>query len=533
MDKFLYISFFLVILVELSKSQGTAGNPTASNVQVQQVQGAEIPTISQTNSQQNVQTQQVQQQNYQELQEFLLQQEYLEKQKQQQLLLQQQQQQQQLLQQQQQQQILQQQKPPQQQITVTQRLPSLQEIQHDTSQTNLLTNTSNLEREVLRLISDGSEHFALQLFKGVIEENSAQNYNFIMSPFSIWSLIVLLVEGSGGRTLSEIESVLGLPKNIAYVRDGYRQIRNALNVNTSTLEISTLHAMFSDKNRPVHPDFERRIEQFYYTEVIPVNYLETLQTAQTINRYVATATGGKINQILKRGDLMDANMILISAIFFRGQWRSPFNVSQTTEEPFYDEFGKTQGKVNMMFQRGSFPYTAIADLDAHILELPYGNLNRLSMIILLPRKGTPLGQVIEKLANVRLQRVYDELKKAADEYEDDEVEVYMPRFKITADFVLNRVLEKMGLLDIFSPTNANLSKITSSQIYLSRLIHKATIEVNEEGTVASAVTAGVFANKATPPRFYANRPFAYLIVDKTTNILLFCGQVKNPNTFYF
>lgn len=87
------------------------------------------------------------------------------------------------------------------------------------------------------------------------------------------------------------------------------------------MEISTAHALFSDKNRPVYPDFEKTIEQFYLTEVIPVNYLETQQTAQTINGFVARATQGRVTQILKRGDLMDANMILISAIYFRGQWK--------------------------------------------------------------------------------------------------------------------------------------------------------------------------------------------------------------------
>ncbi|GAB0091639.1 Serine protease inhibitor 77Ba [Sergentomyia squamirostris] len=410
------------------------------------------------------------------------------------------------------------------------RLPSIPEIQHDTSQIDRNT-ISRLEKEVLRVISDGSERFALELFNEIIKEKTATNYNFILSPFSAWSLIVLLVEGSGGRTLEEIERVLGLPNNIAYVRDGYRQIRNALHVNTSTMEISTTHVMFSDINSTIYPDFQQTIQRLYRTDVISVNYLPSLTAAKIIHGYVSRATQGRIQQILKKGDLIDASMILISAIYVRGQWRSAFNASETAIEPFYDEYGNTQGRVNMMFQRGSFPYTAIADLDAHILELPYGNLNRFSMIILLPRKGVPLSQVVEKLATVRLQRVFDELKKAADEYEDNEVEVYLPRFNITADFLLNCILEKMGVMDVFSPLDANLSNITNTQMYLSRLIHKATIEVNEEG-VASAVTAGVFTNNATLPRFYANRPFAFLIVDKITNILLFCGHVKNPKTFY-
>lgn len=109
--------------------------------------------------------------------------------------------------------------------------------------------------------------------------------------------------------------------------------------------------------------------------------------------------------------------------------------------------------------------------------------------------------------------------------------MFLPRFSITSDFLLNSVLEDMGILDVFSASHADLSKITGTPIYLSRLMHKAKIEVNEEGTVATAATAGTFANKATPPRFYANRPFAYLIVDKISNILLFCGQAENPDKF--
>jgi serine protease inhibitor len=90
---------------------------------------------------------------------------------------------------------------------------------------------------------------------------------------------------------------------------------------------------------------------------------------------------------------------------------------------------------------------------------------------------------------------------------------------------------QMGINDVFD-TYANLSKIsTSSEIFLSRLIHKAKIEVNEEGTLAVAVTAGLISNKASPPRFLANRPFMYFIVDKMTNLVLFCGTVKNPVAF--
>lgn len=182
----------------------------------------------------------------------------------------------------------------------------------------------------------------------------------------------------------------------------------------------------------------------------------------------------------------------------------------------------------MMFQRGPFTYTGITELESHVLELPYGTEDRLSMIILLPRKKVSLTSVMERLANYGVDRILDELKNIGAEYEEDEVEVYIPRFSITADFTLNVILEQMGLTDIFNPNKANLSRISKHSVYLSRIIHKATIQVNEEGTVASAASGAIFANKATPPRFFANRPFAFLIVDKKSRSLLFGGQVRNP-----
>lgn len=213
--------------------------------------------------------------------------------------------------------------------------------------------------------------------------------------------------------------------------------------------------------------------------------------------------------------------------------QSPFNISLTTEEPFYDEFDNFKGNVNMMFQRGQFSYTGITELDSHVLEMPYGEEDKLSMIILLPRKRVELTTVLERLAAYGLGRVMTELRRADADFEEDEIEVFLPRFSITADFTLNVILEQMGLTDIFDIKKANLSRISQHSIYLSRIIHKAKIDVNEVGTVATAATGAIFANKAISPRFYANRPFAYLIIEKTTNTLLFCGQVRNPGKVEF
>lgn len=203
-------------------------------------------------------------------------------------------------------------------------------------------------------------------------------------------------------------------------------------------------------------------------------------------------------------------------------------MNQTQEKPFYDEAGKNQGKVNMMYKKGQFSYNAIVDLQSHALELPYGDEERLSMIILLPKAATALTTVLENLSSYGIESLLRELQMDG----NIEVEVYLPRFSITSDFTLNSVLEQMGIKDIFDGRKANLSKMTR-RAYVSRIVHKAQIDVNEVGTVAAAVTAAEIVDKMSPPKFMANRPFAFLIVEKHTNSLLFCGQVRNPGKVEF
>lgn len=186
----------------------------------------------------------------------------------------------------------------------------------------------------------------------------------------------------------------------------------------------------------------------------------------------------------------------------------------------------------MMFQRGSFSSAIISELDSHVIEIPYGVENRLSMIVVVPRKGVRLFSVISKLASVGTAGIFDGLQRAKKDAEmfgePLEVELSLPRFTTDTDFALNALLIDMGIHDLFNSQLANLGRISSHPIYLSRLFHKTTIEVTEEGTVASAVTAGILTNKIFPTKFQVNRPFAYMIVEKTTGSLLFVGQVKNP-----
>lgn len=381
----------------------------------------------------------------------------------------------------------------------------------------------------------GSQKFALNFFQRIVEsvENSSgvNTKNIIISPVSVWNLLALLSEGAEGETLDEILKVMNV-QNQGSIRDNYKQLQQTTSANSSGLEVSSAQFMFTNKDRPVRRDFEHSIQTYYGEQLFEALDFNSSPEAvkasyDHINEVVSNATRGQIPKAVHPRDINEARLVLLSVLFFKGDWTFPFNRSLTTNAPFYDEQEKIVATVPMMFQKAVLPFAAFRELEAQIVELPYGRDRHLSMLVILPRKGVALSEIISRLARFSMEEIFRELKQVADEYEDDEVEVYLPQFQITNDLHLDRPLYDMGVRRALNKGAAQFNKI-AEDIFVNTIIQKSRIVVNEEGTIAAASTAAIFVNKATPPRFVANRPFAFLIVDKRVNQVLYTGQVRNP-----
>lgn len=171
--------------------------------------------------------------------------------------------------------------------------------------------------------------------------------------------------------------------------------------------------------------------------------------------------------------------------------------------------------------------------------------DKMSMFVILPRKKQTLEKVLQLLTTMPIAKLIEILADAEQQFVDEDVEVYLPRFDTNSDLNLNIVLQQMGITEIFDPDVADLLGIYPEYLYVSRIIQKAEIEVNEEGTVAAAAAGkftssimrlgwcflflgGAFAYKSPPPIFRANKPFAYLIIDKQTRSIVFAGKVSSP-----
>lgn len=134
-------------------------------------------------------------------------------------------------------------------------------------------------------------------------------------------MLVLLAEGANGNTYKQLETILRLPVDLSQIRLVYKYMEQALMINNSAVQLNTNQVLFSDINRPIDIDFQYKLEHVYEADYYPVNFFNTLDAYNQINNYVKEKTGGKINDIVEIGELSEAQMILISAIFFQGRWK--------------------------------------------------------------------------------------------------------------------------------------------------------------------------------------------------------------------
>ena len=218
--------------------------------------------------------------------------------------------------------------------------------------------------------------------------------------------------------------------------------------------------------------------------------------------------------------------MLTNAIYFKARWTHEFSKSATTDAPFHISDSQ-QITVPMMHQTHRLRYGASDDLQ--VLELPYAQDGSLSMLILLPKK-------IDGLADLEKRLTSENLQKWSAGLQSRPVKVHLPKFKMTSEFSLKDVLESMGMPLAFSD-KADFSRMsTEEQLFISAVIHKAFVDVNEEGTEAAAATAIVMRATAAfpapeePVEFRADHPFVFLIRDNRTQSILFLGSLVNPKT---
>lgn len=359
--------------------------------------------------------------------------------------------------------------------------------------------------------------FAFDIFKKTCNESNQANV--LISPLSISIALGMTLNGATDETKSGIEKALKMSGlTLDNINDYYKVMQTTLPTIDPKTTLNIANSIWYKTGYPVKTEFLTINKNYFNAEVREMDFTQ-VWAKDTINNWIARKTNNHIKDMLDQipGDVV---MYLINAVYFKGMWKQPFNVKATKETNFTN-YLNTQQKVNMMYQKDTFSY--FANEKAQYLDMPYGN-NAFSMTVILPTQISSVSEVLETLDA-------ESWNLALNKMESEEVMVYLPRFKSKSKFLLNNVLKSMGMARAFEDKD-EFRNMANSDLYISRVLHDTAIEVTEEGTVAAAATIVEMTEKAMfNSIFNANRPFVYIIREKSTGVILFIGKTDNIDKF--
>ena len=379
------------------------------------------------------------------------------------------------------------------------------------------------EGSEMKALVEGNTAFALQLY-GKLRSTEG---NLALSPYSISSALAMTYAGARGQTARQMEQALHFDRSKNDLHPLFGRLDKALNAAQGNNELNIANSIWPQAKYPFRQEFLSLLKKDYGATVTPLNYEREAEAARvTINQWVDDKTRHKIAEIIGPRVLDESTrMVLVNAIYFKGTWATPFPEYATRPDKFYSK-PDTTATVPFMHKHGQFSYGENDQLQ--LIALPYVG-RKLEMLILLPRSRDGLGQLENSLTGASLSAWTSGMR-------DEQVEVALPKFKMSSGFDLAQTLKALGVKDAFDSEKADFSGMDGKPhwLYISAVLHKAYVDVNEKGTEAAAATAvvtmlGAARPPVEPPReFRADHPFLFVIRDSTTGSILFMGRVTKP-----
>lgn len=358
--------------------------------------------------------------------------------------------------------------------------------------------------------------FGIKIYKQYASTSPGKN--IFLSPISIAAALALL--SLGARSATHTQMLEGLGFNLTEtperdIHEGFHSLSYVLTRADDQIFIDNGQALFLKENLKPLQTFLHDVNESYDAEVSTVNFQEPHTAEKLINDYVEKKTHGKITELVKGLDPATA-LVIVNYIFFKGNWKKPFDPKLTKEQDFFVN-NETTVKVPMMFGMGWFHYYFDAELSCTVLQMDYNS--SVTALFILPDQG--------KLKQVEDALSVDTVKKWREHVRRQTADVYMPRFTISTTHDLKEPLIRLGI-DVFSD-QTDLSGITGERdLKVSKVTHKAVLTVNEKGTEAAGATAVEIIPMSMPPTITFDRPFYTIISESSTDIPLFMGKVNNP-----
>jgi len=361
-----------------------------------------------------------------------------------------------------------------------------------------------------------SNDFGVGLFSEVAAEEGG---NLMLSPLSASIALTMLLNGSDGDTFTQLRDALGYApeQDLEAINETYRTLREALLAADPSVQLAIANAAFYERTHLFKTPFLEALRGAFDARVEPLDF-EDPASVNTVNQWAHDQTNGRIPRVLEELD-RDLVLLLMNALYFKGDWSTPFNAARTQPGPFRLADG-TDVQVPVMEE--TVRALSVRGEGYEALELPYGRRN-FSMVILVPED--PLSDFVPRLDGALWGDVSARLG-SRDEW--SELLVRLPRFSFSSEEKLNDALKALGIRDAFE-LFADLSRMSDDpRLYVDFVQQNTFVAVDEKGTEAAAVTTVGVVPISLGPHFFVDRPFVFAIRERTTNALLFIGQVTNP-----
>jgi serpin B len=386
----------------------------------------------------------------------------------------------------------------------------------------------------VKKLAQAQNGFATDLYAQLRQQRG----NFFFSPHSIAAAMSMTYLGAGGDTATEMAKVLHitdlhpesqdatLPMQTLLLERYAEQQRLFSEPQKDGLELHTANALWVKVNYPLDPGFVKGIRDSFNGTLESLDFGNETAASKKINSWVADQTNAKIQNLIAPGVLSrDTRLVLTNAIYFKAAWAEQFRKGSTKKEKFHVSAAEDVD-VETMKRTGFFSLAELAGF--RLLVIPYEK-NQASLLVLLPDR-------VDALATVEKSITAEKLASWVEKSKSVRVALSLPKFKNTSSLDLNNALSALGIKKAFMAGQANftgIANVADEPLYIGLVIHKAFVDVNEEGTEAAAATAAVMVGAgritAEPVPFVADHPFVYIIRDNRTGNILFMGRLADPS----
>ena len=364
--------------------------------------------------------------------------------------------------------------------------------------------------------------FALALYRQL----AGNEGDLFYSPYSIYTALMMAYAGAAGETAAQMEQALAIELPGSDVHAALNALNLTLLNNSQfdgkpVFSFNVANQLWGQKDFAFNEQFLNTLSANYNADLKTVDFNDSENARALINLWVAAQTNDKIKDLIPAG-VLDAltRLVLTNAVYFKAAWMNQFDPSKTALGSFTLADG-SQVDVPMMHAQRSMQ--AFVNEQFEAVELPYEG-GMYSMVLVMPAQGS-LADFEASLDADRLNEILGSLSTAS-------VTLSMPKFKLESSFGLSEAMKTLGMTDAFTPGIADFSGMEDTRsLYISDLLHKAYVDVNEEGTEAAAATAVVVGMTSMPAESYTisfDHPFLFLIRDIQTNTILFMGRLADP-----